>query len=45
MADKTVTVTITDPEGKEQSLTVPAEEVDKYTHGGWTVAADKSTTK
>lgn len=45
MADKTVTVTITDPEGKEQSMTVPAEEADKYTHGGWTVADSKSTTK
>lgn len=45
MADKTVKVTITGPDGKEQSLSVPEEEVDKYTHGGWSVADDSKSTK
>lgn len=42
MAEKTVTLTTTDPEGKEQTITVPADEADKYTHGGWSVV-DKPT--
>jgi hypothetical protein len=44
MADKTVTLTITDPEGKDQSITVPEDEADRYTHGGWSVVDDKKST-
>ena len=41
MADKTVTLQHPDA---EKPITVPADEADKYTHGGWSVVDDKKST-
>jgi hypothetical protein len=41
MADKTVTLTHPDV---EKPIEVPADEADKYVHGGWSVAVDKKST-
>lgn len=42
MAESTVTLTTAGPDGKPITVTVPADEADKYTHGGWSVAEKPS---